>query len=160
MTLIKEMLENLDRRNGSDPNKQEPERRNRPNKSKKPKKYKDILTQRFWLGSLVTASSFVVLIAAFFLIYNSYTNKGYTAHQMISKNATAVPAKKMEYRTVTSNTVHQMYLSAINDLNEGKVEKALAELKIILKEDPKFSPARETYQAIQSRYGIGINNSH
>lgn len=62
-----------------------------------------------------------------------------------------MPASKV---SKSSSAVHAMYLQAIQNLNEGNVDRAIADLKKIITEDPSFEPAQKTYKAITAKYGV------
>lgn len=50
------------------------------------------------------------------------------------------------------------YHQAIVNINKGKVKLALKQLNAILKQHPDYLPAKQTYQALISRYGANVRD--
>lgn len=78
-------------------------------------------------------------------------------HSIASVSATTPVVKNKEVvkqSLQTSASLHNDYMKAIDDINEGKVQLAMKKLQVIIKEDPDFAPARHVYKNLVSRYGV------
>lgn len=154
MSLIQDMLNNL-------------EQSNNPKKKSSVKKTKEKAgrPKRKLLVPIAIVCA-LALIVSFALIMPKYYQATKTQLSSLlaklkpsasSNQASAATASKPlrivePAKLKSSRSVHQQYATAINLLNEGKIEQAITTLKSVMKEDPKFTPAKKTYDNLIRQY--------
>lgn len=62
----------------------------------------------------------------------------------------ATPTKNLNL-SHNNKVVNQQYYHALHNANQGKVDVAIAQLKVILKEHPKYMPAKKLYKSLTAR---------
>ncbi len=160
MSLIKNMLDDLDSRD-----KVEEKKIKKVSPPREPSQFAKVIKKpKFYLLSFVIL---VVLFAVVMFIKNAHhltalknsaTQSYQKAQHSIVSMSPSTPAVKNKEATKkspqTSTSLHRDYMAAVDDINEGKVQIAMKKLKVIIKEDPDFAPARHVYKNLVSRYGV------
>jgi len=104
----------------------------------------------------------VVLITACFIVFSGYYSSSKDSLYSSVKSSfispiTQATAQSTEATPVPTTTpvLHKMYYSALDNLNQGHIQETIKKLKTIIHRDPKFTPAREKYNELISRYILG-----
>lgn len=120
---------------------------------------------------LILIISLGIVIALFYIVYNYQINQYffntknyvtqktgnlasdvYAFRDKLHFKSTTEKNNKSDLSTNYSASIQARYYNAMNLLNEGNTEEARKNLRIILKEDPSFTPAKQAISMLKSDF--------
>jgi hypothetical protein len=162
MSLINETLENLNSRNEEiliNPSTRARGLSNKGVRTRSPQNF------------LILTISFGIIMALFYIVYNAQVNQYilqtksyftqktgdiasniYAFKDKLQINLKVEKSNKIVLDKSYSSAIQSRYYNAMNLLNEGNIEEAKKNLRIILKEDPNFAPARQAISMLKSDF--------